>query len=69
MFSPFEYTHVKPGMGVFQIGCFIAAVLGLCGIVKMTYPDKPSAPREFEEGLERELGGPTAVRVSWGDTI
>lgn len=30
----------------------------------MVYPDKQSAPREFEGGLERELGGPTAVRVS-----
>ena len=30
----------------------------------MTYPDKPSAPREFEEGLERELGGPGALRAS-----
>jgi hypothetical protein len=31
----------------------------------MTYPDKPSAPREFEGGLENELGGPNAVRVSF----
>ena len=30
----------------------------------MTYPDKQSAPREFEGGLERELGGPGALRVS-----
>jgi NADH dehydrogenase (ubiquinone) 1 beta subcomplex subunit 8 len=64
MFSPEEYTHTKPGKGLFQIGCFVAVVFGLCGIVAMTYPDKPSAPREFEGGLERELGGPNAVRVS-----
>jgi len=64
MFSLEEYTHTKPGMGAFQIGCFIAAVLTLCGAVAMTYPDKPSAPREFEGGLERELGGPGVVRVS-----
>ncbi len=42
----------------------MAAVFGLCGIVSMTYPDKPSAPREFEGGLEKELGGPNALRVS-----
>ena len=64
MFSPHEYTHTKPGKGLFQIGCFVAAVFGLCGIVAKTYPDKQSAPREFEGGLERELGGPNAVRVS-----
>jgi NADH dehydrogenase (ubiquinone) 1 beta subcomplex subunit 8 len=63
MFSPEEYTHTKPGKGLFQIGCFVAAVFGLCGVVSYTYPDKQSAPREFEGGLERELGGPNAVRV------
>ena len=65
MFSPEEYTHTKPGKGLFQLGCFVAAVFGLCGVVAMTYPDRPSAPREFEGGLERELGGPNAVRVSY----
>jgi NADH dehydrogenase (ubiquinone) 1 beta subcomplex subunit 8 len=64
MFSLEEYTHSTPGKAVFQIGCFVAAVLALCGVVALYYPDKPSAPREFEGGLERELGGPTAVRVS-----
>ncbi|PVH85857.1 hypothetical protein DL98DRAFT_483000 [Cadophora sp. DSE1049] len=63
MFSPEEYTHTKPGKGLFQIGCFIAAVFGLCTVVGMSYPDKQSAPREFEGGLERELGGPNAVRA------
>jgi NADH dehydrogenase (ubiquinone) 1 beta subcomplex subunit 8 len=63
MFSPEEYTHVKPGTAIFQIGCFVVAVFGLCGAVTMLYPDKASAPREFEGGLERELGGPKAVRV------
>ena len=64
MFSPYEYTHVTPGKGLFQLGCFVAAVFGLAGVVSLTYPDTPSAPREFEGGLERELGGPGAVRVS-----
>ena len=63
MFSPEEYTHVKPAKGAFMIGCFLATVLGLCTVVSFTYPDKQSAPREFEGGLERELGGPNATRV------
>ena len=64
MFSPEEYTHVTSGKAIFQIGCFVTAVFALCGVVVLYYPDKPSAPREFEGGLERELGGPKAVRVS-----
>lgn len=28
------------------------------------YPDRPSAPRTFPEGLEAELGGPKAVRAA-----
>jgi len=63
IFSPYEYTHTTPGKGLFQIGCFVAVVLGLCGIVSMTYPDRPSYPKEYEGGLERELGGPGAVRA------
>ncbi|TEY70420.1 hypothetical protein BOTCAL_0103g00030 [Botryotinia calthae] len=63
IFSPEEYTHQKVGTAGFQFGLFILSVLGLCTIVGMMYPDKQSAPREFEGGLERELGGPTAVRA------
>lgn len=64
MFTPEEYTHATPGKAFFQMGCFIAAVFGLCGVVAMFYPDTPTVPREFEGGLEQELGGPGAVRVS-----
>lgn len=64
VFSPYEYTHTKPGKGALQLLTFVVAVFGLCGVVSMLYPDKPSAPREFEGGLERELGGPSALRVS-----
>jgi NADH dehydrogenase (ubiquinone) 1 beta subcomplex subunit 8 len=63
VFSLEEYTHTTPSMAIFQIGCFISAVLALCGVTAMLYPDKPSVPREFEGGLDRELGGPGAVRV------
>lgn len=65
MFSPEEYTHQKPGTAALQLGLFVASVFGLCAVVGVLYPDKQSVPREFEGGLERELGGPTAVRVSY----
>ena len=47
-----------------MIGVFVATTLGLIGIVGKVYPDKKAYPREFENGIERELGGPGAVRVS-----
>lgn len=64
MFSPEEYTHFKPGWGAILLGTFVAGVFTLCGVVSVYYPDKPSAPKEYEGGLEKELGGPDAVRVS-----
>ncbi|KAM3065998.1 hypothetical protein ACMFMG_009781 [Clarireedia jacksonii] len=63
IFSTEEYTWVGPGKGALQLGAFVVAVFGLCGVVMMFYPDKPSAPREFPGGLEAELGGPNAVRA------
>jgi NADH dehydrogenase (ubiquinone) 1 beta subcomplex subunit 8 len=64
MFSPYEYTWITPGKGLFQIGVFVAVFLSVCYAVKLTYPDRASYPREFEGGLERELGGPGGVRAS-----
>jgi len=64
MFSPEEYTHSKPGKAALQVCAFVVAVFALMGAVRMSYPDKPSVPKEYEGGLERELGGPLAVRVS-----
>lgn len=64
IFSPYEYTWVKTGKGLFQIGCFVAVFLTVVYGVKLTYPDRVSYPREFEGGLERELGGAGAVRAS-----
>ncbi|RDW77338.1 hypothetical protein BP6252_05391 [Coleophoma cylindrospora] len=70
MFSPEEYTHVKPGKGALQLLTYVGAVFGLCGVVSLYYPDKQSAPREFPGGLEKELGGPAAVRARMaGDPI
>jgi NADH dehydrogenase (ubiquinone) 1 beta subcomplex subunit 8 len=64
IFSPYEYTWVKSGKGLFQIGCFVALFLTVVYGVKLTYPDRVSYPREFEGGLERELGGAGALRAS-----
>jgi hypothetical protein len=46
------------------IGTFIATVAGLCVVVAQIHPDKVSVPTQYEGGLEAELGGPRAVRVS-----
>lgn len=64
IFTPHEYTWVSPRKGLVQIATFIATFLSVCYVVKATYPDRPSFPREFEGGLERELGGAGATRVS-----
>jgi NADH dehydrogenase (ubiquinone) 1 beta subcomplex subunit 8 len=48
-----------------MIGTFIATFLSVSGVVYMFYPDMPAYPREFPGGLEKELGGPGALRVSY----
>lgn len=65
MFTPYAYTWVSPAKGLFQVGIFIATFLSVCYAIKLTYPDLAAVPREFEGGLEKELGGSGAVRVSW----
>ncbi|KAJ5496334.1 NADH:ubiquinone oxidoreductase ASHI subunit [Penicillium fimorum] len=61
VFSPEEYTHVTAGKGFFHLGCFVVAFLGLVGVVSLNYPDKPSVPKTYADGLEKELGGPGAL--------
>ncbi|KAK7970163.1 NADH:ubiquinone oxidoreductase 20.1kD subunit [Apiospora saccharicola] len=63
MFSPYEYTWVSPAKGAVQFGAFVAVFLGVCYMISQVYPDKQSYPREYEGGLERELGGKGAVRA------
>lgn len=65
MFSLYEYTWVTPGKAWLQIGTFVAVFLSVCYVSKLTYQDRVSYPREFEGGLEKELGGRGAVRVSF----
>ncbi|KAI1437651.1 NADH:ubiquinone oxidoreductase 20.1kD subunit [Xylaria sp. CBS 124048] len=63
MFSPHHYTWINARDGLAQVGVFIAVLLGVCWVVGKVYPDKPAFPREFEAGLQRELGGPGAARA------
>ncbi|QMW34124.1 hypothetical protein G4B84_009590 [Aspergillus flavus NRRL3357] len=73
VFSPEQYTHVTSRKGFFHLGVFVATFLGFCGLVSFYYPDKPSVPRTYPEGLEKELGGPNAVKsttsVTWGSFL
>ena len=63
MFSLYEYTHMTPARGFLIWGVLISVVLsGVYGL-SFYYPDRPSAPKEYESGLDKELGGPGAVRV------
>ncbi|KAK0648947.1 hypothetical protein B0T16DRAFT_124027 [Cercophora newfieldiana] len=64
MFSPYEYTWTTTGKGLAQVSAFIVTFFGVLYAVKLSYPDKRSYPREFEGGLEKELGGAGAPRVS-----
>lgn len=65
IFSPYEYTWTTTGQGAIMLGTFVAVFLSFSGLVYFYYPDRPAYPREFEGGLERELGGPGAVRVGF----
>ncbi len=46
------------------MGTFVATFMSLVGVVGIYYPDKPSVHRGFEGGLDRELGGESAMLVS-----
>lgn len=64
VFSLEEYTHFTPGKGWILFGTFWAVFGSGCALTYYLRPDKPSAPRTFPNGLEKELGGPNALRVS-----
>nr|KMM69468.1 NADH:ubiquinone oxidoreductase 20.1kD subunit [Coccidioides posadasii RMSCC 3488] len=62
-FTTESYTHFKAPKAFFLMGCAITTVFAFSGLVSLFYPDKPSVPRTFEDGLEKELGGANAVRA------
>lgn len=64
IFSLEEYNVMTGKMGMAMWAFFLGCVGALSFGVYATYPDRPSAPRTFEGGLEEELGGPGALRVS-----
>ena len=63
MFSLEEYTVMKPARGFLLWGGVIGVVLSLSYVVSFYYPDRPSAPREYIDGLDVELGGKGSLRV------
>lgn len=63
IFSAYEYTWTTVGKGAMMFATAAAVLLTGVGVVSLTYPDLKSYPREFEGGLERELGGSGALRV------
>ena len=54
---------MTPARGFLLWGGFISVVLGLSALVQTYYPDRPSVPKEYADGLEPELGGKGSVRV------
>ncbi|EXJ79574.1 NADH dehydrogenase (ubiquinone) 1 beta subcomplex 8 [Capronia epimyces CBS 606.96] len=70
MFALEDYNHMTPSRGLLLWAGFISAILGLSYAVSVTYPGKPSTPKEYPGGLDRELGGSGAVRAfQQGDEI
>nr|POE69077.1 hypothetical protein CFP56_72784 [Quercus suber] len=63
IFSPEDYTHFTPGKGLLLWAGFLGAVGFLSAAVYQYLPDRPSAPRTYPGGLEKELGGPRAPRA------
>ncbi|KAH7134077.1 hypothetical protein EDB81DRAFT_803125 [Dactylonectria macrodidyma] len=63
IFSPWDYTWTTTGPGLVMVGTFLAVFFSVLGVVSFNYPDMVAYPREFENGLQRELGGPGAVRA------
>ncbi|PKS06271.1 hypothetical protein jhhlp_007019 [Lomentospora prolificans] len=63
IFSPYEYTWTTPGKGAVMFATAAGVLLSAIGLVYLTYPDMKAVPKEYEDGLERELGGSGAVRA------
>lgn len=56
---------MSSGRGLVLWAGFIGSVMAVYYAVKATYPDRPSAPKEYPGGLDEELGGPGAARVCY----
>lgn len=54
---------MTPARGALLWAGFIGAIFGISYFVRLTFPGKPAVPVEYEDGLEKELGGPGGHRV------
>jgi NADH dehydrogenase (ubiquinone) 1 beta subcomplex subunit 8 len=61
--APWEYTFATPAKAFAMVGSFLAAMAGVIGTCYALYPDMPAYPREFENGLVKQLGGSGATRA------
>lgn len=67
VFSLEEYNQWGPAKaGRWFLGYFAGISTVAAGIYYFAYPQKPSVPRTFPDGLVTELGGPRAFTVSQG---
>ncbi|RVX71855.1 hypothetical protein B0A52_04254 [Exophiala mesophila] len=60
IFALEDYTHMTPARGALLWAGFLGCIGALSAFVYATFPGKPAVPVEYEDGLEKELGGPAA---------
>ncbi|TID26486.1 NADH:ubiquinone oxidoreductase 20.1kD subunit [Venturia nashicola] len=61
LFTTEVYNWTTPGHGIKLQAAFVVTLFALLGAVYVTAPGKPSVPRTFPGGLQKELGGPGTV--------
>ena len=54
---------MTPARGALLWAGFLGCIGALSAFVYATFPGKPAVPVEYEDGLEKELGGPAANLV------
>jgi NADH dehydrogenase (ubiquinone) 1 beta subcomplex subunit 8 len=62
-FTLHDYTHFTTAQASLGWAGFISFILGLTYIASWTKPEKPAWPKEYEDGLNWEMGGHGALRV------
>lgn len=64
MMGPEEEKHFTVAKTIFLWLCLGTTLATAGTLLYSVRPERPAVRRGFEGGLERELGGPGAVRVS-----
>jgi NADH dehydrogenase (ubiquinone) 1 beta subcomplex subunit 8 len=67
--STWEYDFATTKKALIMVAAFLGSLGAVLGAVYAVYPDIPATPREFEDGLVRQLGGPGAMIVSGADAV